>query len=149
MHVFPSLLVETGTNSAASSVAFSAILNHVITLGTHQAIEYEKVLTNIGHAYDPNHGHFIAPTKGVYLISVTGYCEFQISTYLELVKNGQVIINLYMDGRGGQNSGTTETLILELNAGDMVWVRGRSGGKLYGSTDENCNSFSGFRLMEL
>lgn len=118
-------------------------------MGTHQAIEYETVLTNIGHAYDPNHGHFIAPTKGVYLISVTGYCYFQISTYLELVKNGQVIINLYMDGRGGQNSGITETLILELNAGDMIWVRGRAGGKLRGSTDENCNSFSGFRLIEL
>lgn len=78
MHGLPSLFAETGTNSAASSVAFSAILNHVITLGTHQAIEYEKVLTNIGHAYDPNHGHFIAPTKGVYLISVTGYCDVQI-----------------------------------------------------------------------
>ncbi|CAG2188290.1 C1QL [Mytilus edulis] len=132
------------------TVAFSATLNHVVTLGTHQAIEYDNVITNIGHAYDARHGHFIVPFKGLYLISVTGYNSPTVNVFLELVRNSQVIVNMYSDGRGGGQSGLTETLILSLEKGDMVWVRGRSSGpKIYGSPTENCNSFSGYSLQKL
>ncbi|XP_063420453.1 complement C1q-like protein 4 [Mytilus trossulus] len=131
-------------------VAFSATLNHVVTLGTHQAIEYDNVITNIGHAYDARHGHFIVPFKGLYLISVTGYNSPAVNVFLELVRNSQVIFNMYSDGRGGGQSGLTETLILSLDKGDMVWVRGRSSGNdIYGFPTENCNSFSGYSLQKL
>ncbi|XP_052083614.1 complement C1q-like protein 4 [Mytilus californianus] len=53
-------------------VAFAAGLSKTITsLGSHQAIEYDEVITNEGNAYDARHGHFIAPMKGMYLISAT------------------------------------------------------------------------------
>lgn len=131
-------------------VAFSATLNHHVTLGTHQAIQYDNVITNIGHAYDTRHGHFIVPFKGLYLISVTAYNYPGFNVFLELVRNNLVIASMYSYGSGGAQSGLTETLILRLEKGDMVWVRGCSSGyKIAGSKSENCNSFSGYSLMKL
>jgi hypothetical protein len=34
-------------------------VTHDLSLGQHQAVEYDKVITNVGNAYDSRHGHFI------------------------------------------------------------------------------------------
>jgi hypothetical protein len=53
----------------AARIAFYAVLTHDLSLGQHQTVEYDKVITNVGNAYDSRHGHFISPVKGVYLMS--------------------------------------------------------------------------------
>ncbi|VDI20732.1 Hypothetical predicted protein [Mytilus galloprovincialis] len=76
-------------------VAFSAILDHTVTLGPLQVVKYNKILTNIGNTYDPHHGHAIVRTKGIYLVSVTGMNDGAKAVNLELVRNDDLIGSLF------------------------------------------------------
>ncbi|CAG2240495.1 C1QL [Mytilus edulis] len=52
------------TTATTTRMAFLAGLSKPITsLGSHQAIDYDLVLTNEGQAYDSLHGHMVAPVK--------------------------------------------------------------------------------------
>lgn len=44
----------TGKN-ATTPVGFTAVLTHDVTLGPHQTLEYDKVLTNIGEVFHNSH----------------------------------------------------------------------------------------------
>jgi hypothetical protein len=55
-------------------VAFTAVLAHGATLGPHQAVEFDKVMTNVGNAYVSRDGQFTAPVDGLYMISATICC---------------------------------------------------------------------------
>lgn len=136
-------------------VAFCATLKHIISnLGTHQTIEYDKVITNVGHGYDARHGHFISPKRGIYLLSVTAHSEnnAQQKLALDLVVNGNIIFQLVPDGSGGSESNMSQVFPIVLEQGDMVWVRTKTGfdGKyLSGSTEWTMNTFSGVLLSAL
>jgi hypothetical protein len=51
-------------------------------------VEYDKVITNVGNAYDSRHGHFISPVKGVYLMSFTAKNRIRGAVDIEMVRNG-------------------------------------------------------------
>lgn len=123
-------------------------------MGTHQAIEYDKVITNVGHGYDTRHGHFISPKRGIYLLSVTAHSENDAKQKiaLDLVVNGSIIFPLEPDGSGGSESNMSQVFPIVLEQGDMVWLRTKTGydGKyLYGSTVWMMNTFSGVLLSAL
>ena len=50
----------------SQSVAFTAVLAHGVTLGLHQAVEFDKVMTNVGSAYVSRDGQFTAPVDGLH-----------------------------------------------------------------------------------
>jgi hypothetical protein len=54
-----------------AKIAFYAVLTQDLSLDQHQIVEYDKVITNVGNAYDSRHGHFSSPVKGVYMMSFT------------------------------------------------------------------------------
>jgi hypothetical protein len=43
---------------------FTAGLAHGVTLGPHQAVEFDKVMANVGNAYVSRDGQFTAPVYG-------------------------------------------------------------------------------------
>jgi hypothetical protein len=102
-------------------IAFYAVLTHAVSLGQQQTVEYDKVITNVGNAYDSRHGHFISPVKGVYLISFTLMNKKGGIADIEMIKNGVRIALGYGD-TGGYNMGTQVAIVM-LEKGDMVWVR--------------------------
>ncbi|CAC5407132.1 unnamed protein product [Mytilus coruscus] len=115
----PSTTIETTTR-----VAFLAGLSKPInSLGSHQAIDYDLVVTNEGQAYDSLHGHMVAPLKGLYLVSACVFVDPNKYIALDLVKNGQIIAEFYPDGWGGHFDSESKTLPLVLEKGDMVWMR--------------------------
>ena len=59
------IFIIGSSNTVPSPVAFTAVLTHNEQLGPLQTLEYDKVITNIGNAYDSRHGHFTAPVKGI------------------------------------------------------------------------------------
>jgi hypothetical protein len=67
-----------------------------------------------------------------------------------IVQNGKSLVDLFIDGSGHQNSAMTQTLILQLDKGDRVWVRNKTdGGELSGSSGQPpgvFNTFSGYCL---
>jgi hypothetical protein len=92
-----------------AKVAFYAVLTHELSLGQHQIVEYDKVITNVGNAYDSRHGHFISPVKGVYLMSFTLMNKNGGAMDIEMVRNGVRVAH----GYGGYNMGTQ--VVIKIN----------------------------------
>ena len=120
-------------------------------VAAHQVIKYNDIITNEGNGYDATQGIFIAPERGLYLISVTLWESMNDLQRigLDLVLNGKKVISIFADGAGTNDSAMTQTLPLVLKQGDRVWVRTHdkyAGFTLYGSAEWNMNSFSGVLL---
>ncbi|XP_062578978.1 complement C1q-like protein 3, partial [Saccostrea cucullata] len=124
-------------------VAFTATLTGDRSIGHHQVVKYDRVLTNIGRAYNPWTGHFRARYSGIYLISCTAMSERGYESYMEIVKNHHVLTTLF------SNSGTypmsSQTLVLRLRRGDRIWVWGRESHQVL-NDNSNFNVFSGVLL---
>ena len=124
-------------------VAFYARLtNQVYQAGLHQIIAFDNVTTNIGGAYNPHVGTFIAPVRGVYVFSTSllGYAYEQV--HGGITKNGHVISYLYLKDVESQYGSDSATVVLHLNKGDNVDVQTLSSDSslyLY-------SQFSGFLL---
>lgn len=138
------------SSSTDLRVAFTAALTHDVSLGELQTIEFDKVLTNIGGAYDARHDHFTAPVRGIYVISATILNVKGAEVHTEMVKNGVELVELY--GDPSSFSQASQTLVLELQANDMIWVRhflDKGPVSIYGRTNQPINSFSGVHLFQL
>ncbi|XP_029911364.1 complement C1q-like protein 4 [Myripristis murdjan] len=135
-------------------VAFSASLraSGSGTLGpfnTHTTLVFRYVVTNIGNAYNPNTGHFIAPVRGVY------HFEFYAGAHGHdshgscaiLVKNGQhVLISWEQQPSGYGSSSNGASLLLEV--GDVVFLRLWENTRIY--DDQNhYSTFSGHLLFTM
>jgi hypothetical protein len=110
--------------SAAGVVAFAATITSDITnFGTHQPVVFDKVITNVGGAYDVRHGSFRAPVDGIYMLSFSAL-QGQSSMWigLELVRDNMVIARVKTGDNGYWNMGSN-VVNVHLNAGDDVWVR--------------------------
>ncbi|XP_071133312.1 heavy metal-binding protein HIP-like [Mytilus edulis] len=148
---FKRLLLNNG-DADGQTVAFTAAVNRHLTLGPNQAVQFEKIITNVGNAYDPRHGHMIAPVKGLYLISATVFSAYADSEYLEIVQNGNNLVHFFEEA--GAYSPMSQTIIVSLEKSDVVWVRNHdsatySGHHLYGGPASLYNTFSGFLLKAL
>ena len=85
------ILTVGSSHTVSSLVAFTVVLTHDVRLGPLQTLEYDKVITNIGNAYDSRHGHFIAPVKGTYMFSAT-VCDSGAVIRAEMVRNGVQVV---------------------------------------------------------
>jgi hypothetical protein len=130
-------------------VAFSVGLAHTVSLGELHPIEFNKVLTNIGNGYNANHGHFITPVKGVYILSTTVTNMEGQHISLEIVKNGVQLAALLADG-DDYNMGS-QTIMVALDKDDVIWVRhffSTVAKTMWSRTGEIYNTFSGALLFE-
>ncbi|KAM8746503.1 uncharacterized protein AB9X84_014729 [Acanthopagrus schlegelii] len=135
------------TADANAKVAFSATIiesTHVFTgpgSSHKKTLIFNRVLTNIGKAYNSKTGIFTAPQKGVYHFS---FMTFGYSGYTSgaiLVKNGHYQVSTW-EFKGPDASDTTSNaVILELNVGDCVSISLWQGGKVHSSV------FSGFLVF--
>ncbi|XP_075898127.1 complement C1q-like protein 2 [Nelusetta ayraudi] len=110
-------------------VAFSASLlaSGSGTLGpfnTHTPLVFKHVVTNIGNAYNPNTGFFIAPVRGVYqfefYIGAHGHASHP--TGAVLVKNGDHIFIAY-EHQPSNYMSTSNGVKLLLEVGDVVYLK--------------------------
>ncbi|XP_071178088.1 complement C1q-like protein 4 [Mytilus edulis] len=141
------ILLPVSTVVPPTAVAFSAALKHNIQLGQDQLIEFDKVITNIGNAYDSRHSHFTAPCKGIYLFSGSLFVGGSQSAHVDMVKNGNAIGYLWANS---DHHISTETVVVTLETGDMVWMKHRGGqASIYGHALEQYNTFSGVLIHQL
>ncbi|KAK3084793.1 hypothetical protein FSP39_019128 [Pinctada imbricata] len=130
---------------SAKAVGFFARLTKDIAhLGDGQTIEFDTVVTNEGNAYDPRHDHFIAPVAGLYQISVSIMSIPNQNIHCRILKNGVMVSQLY--GALADYDADTQVIVLDLQAGDMIWVVHSGGGNerinIYNSY------FSGFLIKQ-
>ncbi|XP_069120452.1 cerebellin-1-like isoform X2 [Argopecten irradians] len=130
----------------AAGIGFATSLLPNAALGDHQIILFDTVVTNDGNGYDPRNGQFTAPVTGLYAFSVTVMCVGNESTlHVAIMKDGQRIGRVYANGNSFDNG--SKFVVVQLDAGQMVWVEHEfdpSGYKIYGN---GYSAFSGFLIM--
>lgn len=119
--------LSTGLNKCVAStnetIAFHALLSGQLThLRIGQTIIFSKVMLNLGGAYHPQHGLFVATIRGIYIFSLSfmgnGGAD---STMVFIMKNGNEVASAIADGRAHHDQGST-TVVTQLAIGDEVWV---------------------------
>lgn len=134
------------------NVAFYAQLTKDIpVVGHQQTIIFDAVTTNFGNGYNAVNGMFTAPVAGTYVFSWTTQNYDYTHMKSELVANSVVKASLWSDaGEHDDIAVASNTLLIELETGDVVWVRSnkpneRSHMVLQGSLR---STFSGWFLFE-
>ena len=124
-------------------VAFSAYRNIAGTVGAGQSIVFDVVYVNQGNGYmyHQNHGLFIAPQSGIYVFLVSLMHSSQSKPgHHSIMKNGQIFARFHSESN--QYEQTSQSVILNVNAGDEIYVRNDDNDEYYGSG--LYSSFSGF-----
>ncbi|XP_054482486.1 uncharacterized protein LOC129114009 [Anoplopoma fimbria] len=138
-------------NAGQSKVAFYTALTDAGYVGPNNAdvtLKYSKVFTNIGNAYSPDTGFFTAPVKGAYYFQFTmcGHHTGLMGVYV--YKNNQRIMFNVEWKEEMLYKYFTNSVVLELNAGDKIHLVLPSTHSLYDDGD-NHNTFIGTLLFPL
>ncbi|XP_059182160.1 heavy metal-binding protein HIP-like [Centropristis striata] len=137
-------------NAEKPKVAFYTALTegHVGPFNTDITLKYSKVFTNIGDAYSPNTGIFTAPVRGVYYLQFTA-CGNQAGYIgVRVYKNNQKIMSNWERKDNSSLIFFTNSVVLELMAGDTIHLVLPSGYSLYDDSN-NYSTFSGALLFTL
>uniref|UniRef100_A0A672GEY3 Complement C1q-like protein 2 n=1 Tax=Salarias fasciatus TaxID=181472 RepID=A0A672GEY3_SALFA len=135
-------------------VAFSASVvasgeKYIGPFNTQTTLVFRYVVTNIGNAYNPNTGFFIAPVRGVYHfeIHVGAFGHASHASGAHIVKNGQQVFMAYeLQPSGYGSSATGVTLLLEVR--DVVFVRLGKNARIYDNVNHH-NTFSGHLIFTM
>jgi len=130
-------------------VAFLATLaSHVLHAGQNQIIAFDRVVTNVGNAYNPHLGAFTAPVPGIYVFSVSLLSNPRQTAQYQLKRNNDFISSIYLRTPPGASEyeSTSQTVVLQLTKGDDVFLCNVDGDKsLHGV---NFSTFAGFLVWE-
>ncbi|XP_047429504.1 complement C1q tumor necrosis factor-related protein 3-like [Mugil cephalus] len=144
-------ILEEREDGGRSQVAFSASLVNT-TEWTNQGpfadaipLVFRRVTTNIGNAYDPDTGVFTVPVRGLYYLSFTGVVGNSGSLNAALLKNDQVMFAIF--NTGGKHSSATNSMTLELQEGDRVWITMWHQHSIFDQS--RLSTFSGFLVFPL
>ncbi|XP_045168529.2 caprin-2-like [Mercenaria mercenaria] len=127
-------------------VAFTAKLSkHMTNLGNNQPIVFDAIVTNVGQHYSPNTGVFTAPTNATFYFFASIMSHSGKALESEIVKNGVRMVKMYSYDTAHEQG--TNSVVLQLSAGDEVWVRHtlNVGTMVYGNT---WSTFSGFQISD-
>ncbi|XP_052797303.1 heavy metal-binding protein HIP-like [Mya arenaria] len=148
--LLPSNLKSTQDRHTRQSegVAFSAWLDHSVSLGPNQVIRFNKVITNEGSGYNIHTGVFTCPQPGMYLFSFMVTQRGDVAQLTaQLVVNGSPkvhgVTDPYHDHEDRQGG---NTVVLRLQQGDVVEIENFDGHHVQGYTAEGLTSFTGILL---
>ena len=129
------------------TVGNSQTLNN---LPAGRILVFDKVITNKGGAYNPTNGAFVAPFDAVFAFSwtIVVHTGNKINVFLMRNGNSQGLAQAADGSTGIQNGGGSNTLILELKAGDIVHLEVDSWGSTFSRQvfGHGHSSFSGWLL---
>ena len=123
-----------------SSDTLASIDNHILAFNT--------VVTNVGNAYHPHSGSFIAPRSGVYVFIWTIRMTLNRYHTTELVHDNNVINSIHLNPGNAIDGTVTGTAVVHVNQGEDVLIRTGdiSNGGILSDTNGR-SSFAGWLLM--
>lgn len=115
--------------------------------GQNHHIYYDNVKLNLGNAYNPHHGMFVAPVNGTYLFAITACSHAGHYIVLQVnVNNALLGKNLAGDGSYSDCSG--KVFLTQLSVGDDVFVQHvDQGDDLLAFTEYGFPTFLGVLLQ--
>ena len=123
-----------------SSDTLASIDNHILAFNT--------VVTNVGNAYHPHSGTFIAPRSGLYVFTWTirAYGSRYHST--QLLVDNNVINSISINPNRVIDGSVTGTAVVHVDQGDDVFIRTfpANSGEIISGNDGR-SSFCGWSLM--
>lgn len=146
---FSGRLLIQPTSVPIEKVAFFAYFSSDILASIDNYIlAFNTVVTNVGNAYHPHSGTFIAPRSGLYVFTWTirAYGSRYHST--QLLVDNNVINTIYINPNSVIDGSVTGTVVVHVDQGDDVFIRTfppNSGEIISGSNGRS--SFCGWSLM--
>lgn len=105
-------------------VAFFAYLSSMTPASVaHYIFKFDIVVTNVGNAYHPHMGTFIAPRSGLYVLTWTIRVNSNSYQTTELVVNNNVVSLLHFNPNNNVNGRVSSTTLVHANQGDDVLIR--------------------------
>lgn len=140
------------TSVPVERVAFYAYLSNpdAASSAIHHIIVFDKAVTNVGNAYHPHSGTFIAPRSGLYVFTWTIRQDGTNHHITELLVDNNIVNVIYMNPGGNVMSGSvTGTVVMHVNQGDDVLVRtgSNSNNGIIRSDNDGRSAFAGWNLM--
>nr|XP_034300409.1 complement C1q-like protein 4 isoform X2 [Crassostrea gigas] len=91
---------------------------------------YDRVVTNVGNAYNPSTGKFTAPTDGIYQFNWYTLSDPKTWSHAGLFVNGQIKARQAANNQGGDIQWLTagSSMALPLKKGDVVCIMDIHGG---------------------
>ncbi|XP_049424551.1 collagen alpha-2(VIII) chain-like isoform X12 [Epinephelus fuscoguttatus] len=139
-------------NKERTKVIFSAATGaggkHIGPFNTNKTLIYRTVITNIGDAYSPHTGIFVAPVAGVYYFTIFFHAGGHERAGLLLYKNNQLMIvtgDHRTEADTADNGGNAA--FLQLQPGDHVYVVLAANSHVWGTNHHT--TFSGFLVTQM
>lgn len=132
------------TTVPVDMVAFYAYLSTNIPASVaNRIIAFDKVMTNVGNAYHPHSGTFIAPSSRVYVCTWTIRLADHYYHTTELLVNNNVVNWIFFNPNNYIDGSVSSTAVIHVNQGDDVLIR--TGSTLHnGDIVSNSNGVSSF-----
>ncbi|XP_069125691.1 complement C1q-like protein 3 [Argopecten irradians] len=143
----PSLSARVVQTSRTYVAFYSYVKQHLTNLGHNQPIIFDKVVTNVGNAYDLQSGMFRCGVSGIYVFNIHLLALPGKDIQTELMKDGSAVGYVYAGGQSGTFDHGGNTVILELAEGDSVWLRNTDFTQPGATLDFLFSTFSGFLLF--
>ncbi|XP_066518094.1 cerebellin 11 [Hoplias malabaricus] len=137
--------------SESPKVAFTASM--VSTQNSHRGpfpsetkLIFDKVLTNIGNAYNSETGVFTAPVKGVYYVRYSGSAFSAHDLGLSIFKGSSRFVSSYEYNSGEKNDQVANGAVMLLEAGEEVHMRLWIRTWIFVDYRYNYSTFTGYLL---
>ncbi|XP_026878658.2 cerebellin 11 [Electrophorus electricus] len=135
-------------------VAFTASMTseedlHRGPFTSEKKLIFDKVLTNIGDAYNPKTGVFIAPVKGIYYFRYSGYAFTLHNMGLSIFKGNTRFVSSYEHTSGEKNDNVSNGAVMQLSAGEEVHMRLWIQSWIFVDYRYNYSTFTGYLLYPI
>lgn len=138
------------TTVPVDTVAFYAYFSSSFPASiAHRILTFDKVITNVGNAYHPHSGTFIAPRSGLYVFTWTIRLTLNFYHTTELVVNNNVVNWIYFYPNSNVDGSVSGTSVVHVDQGNDVLIRTSSthhSGDIM-SDANGVSSFAGWILM--
>ena len=112
------------------------------------SLAFDTVITNVGNAYHPQSGTFIAPRTGLYVFTWTIRLWGNSYHTSELLVDNNVVNTIYLNPSNQIDGSVTGTAVVLVNQGDVLVRTGSdfNNGDIKSDTNGR-SSFAGWILM--